>query len=240
MKLQHPFPHLNCNFQIRESQRAKNVSIKVKPPQEITLTIPVGFPPKRALQFAKDHEEWVAKQLDKAKTKQAKKTPLITSKSEYSTKLHRFIFVPHHKDEMYVRLTKDEARLHYPQQLAEDSEQVQGLVQVALRECYRKEAKNYLPRRLQELAQEHGFTYNKVSIRHSKGRWGSCSAQKNISLSLSLMRLPYHLIDYILLHELCHTIEMNHSPRFHQLLNSACGGQSKALNKELKKYTTLG
>lgn len=240
MKLQHPFPHLDCNFQIRESQRAKTVNIKVKPPQDITLTIPVGFPPKRALQFAKDHEEWVIKQLKKAQTKQAKKAPLITSASNFATKYHRFIFVPHPKDEMYVRLTKNEAYLHYPQHQTEDSEHVQGLVQLALRECYRKEAKIYLPKRLQELAQEHGFSYNKVSIRHSKGRWGSCSAQKNISLSLSLMRLPYHLIDYILLHELCHTIEMNHSPRFHQLLNSVCGGQSKILNKELKQYTTLG
>ena len=240
MKLQHPFPHLDCKLQVRESQRAQRLSIRVKPPKDVTLTLPIGYSPKQALRFAKTQEAWVAKQLEKAMQKAAIKRPSITSQSQFSTKAHRFIFVPHEKEEAFVRIFETETRLYYPKQLQQEDEQVQDLVQLALRETYRAEAKTYLPKRLEELAHHHAFSYNKVSIRDSKTRWGSCSGEKNISLSLSLMSLPYELIDYILLHELCHTVEMNHNTRFHQLLNHVCEGQSKQLNARVKKYSTLG
>jgi predicted metal-dependent hydrolase len=64
------------------------------------------------------------------------------------------------------------------------------------------------------LPARHSFHYTGVTVRNTQSRWGSCSAQKHINLSLSLMLLPEHLIDYVLLHELCHTVEMNHGERF--------------------------
>ena len=100
----------------------------------------------------------------------------------------------------------------------------------------RKEAKEYLPDRLQVLAGMHGFTYGSIRIAKSKSRWGSCSSKKNISLSLFLMQLPSHLIDYVILHELCHTVEMNHSPKFWELLDKVCDEKAKALRKELKTF----
>ena len=100
----------------------------------------------------------------------------------------------------------------------------------------RKKAKEYLPDRLQVLAVLHGFTYASIRIAKSKSRWGSCSSKKNISLSLFLMQLPSHLIDYVILHELCHTVEMNHSPKFWELLDKICNGKAKILRKELKTF----
>ena len=99
-----------------------------------------------------------------------------------------------------------------------------------------KKAWEYLPRRLQVLAGLYGFTYASMRISKSKSRWGSCSSKKNINLSLFLMRLPLHLIDYVILHELCHTVEMNHSHKFWELLDSVCNGKAKALGKELKMF----
>lgn len=102
----------------------------------------------------------------------------------------------------------------------------------------RKKAKEYLPKRLAYLAAKNGFEYNKVSLRNQKTRWGSCSRDKNISLNIALVTLPVHLIDYVLLHELTHTVHMNHSREFWDKLNEICPN-SKKYRKELKEQNPL-
>ena len=72
----------------------------------------------------------------------------------------------------------------------------------------------FLINRINELADKYGFIFNKVSIRNQKTRWGSCSKNNNISLNIQLMRLSNSLIDYVILHELVHTIVKNHSILF--------------------------
>ncbi len=107
-----------------------------------------------------------------------------------------------------------------------------------IEEALRRNAKIILPPRLYMLAGQHEFTYRSVKINSSQGRWGSCSAQQNINLSYYLILLPSHLIDYVLLHELCHTREMNHSDRFWALLDGVTDGNSAQLREELKQYRT--
>ncbi|MDR0540592.1 MAG: M48 family metallopeptidase [Dysgonamonadaceae bacterium] len=97
-------------------------------------------------------------------------------------------------------------------------------------------AKQYLPAELQRLARLHGFHYSRVKIRKSKTRWGSCSSKGIINLSFYLMLLPLHLIEYVLLHELCHTVEMNHSAAFWSLLDRHTQRPAKDLRKELRNY----
>ncbi len=104
------------------------------------------------------------------------------------------------------------------------------------REALRAEAKAKLPPMVARLAAEHGFRCGAVRIKSTRSRWGSCTVRGDINLSLSLVTLPEHLAEYIVLHELCHTVHRNHSPRFHDLLDRVTGGHSKALNKELRKY----
>lgn len=79
---------------------------------------------------------------------------------------------------------------------------------------YRDEAVSTLVKRTEEIAQEHGFSYNRVSIKNTKTRWGSCSSQKNINLHYKLIFLDDRLRDYVIIHELCHLREMNHSKYF--------------------------
>jgi predicted metal-dependent hydrolase len=114
--------------------------------------------------------------------------------------------------------------------------QEQPAVSSADETLLRNQARNYLPVELARLAKVHGFNYHAVSIRKSKTRWGSCSSKGSINLSLYLMLLPAHLIEYVLLHELCHTREMNHGPRFWALLDQFTDGKSKILRKEIKGY----
>lgn len=72
--------------------------------------------------------------------------------------------------------------------------------------------------RLQALNQHYGFMYKRVAIRNSRSRWGSCSQKGNLNFHYRLLHLPTHLADYVIVHELCHLAELNHSPRFWALV----------------------
>ena len=103
-------------------------------------------------------------------------------------------------------------------------------------EALRQQAKTELPERVAELAARFGFRYGRVTIRAARTKWGCCTARGNLWLSLFLMTLPEHLRDYVILHELCHTVHHNHSHEFHALVNSLCGGREKELAAELRQY----
>ena len=84
-------------------------------------------------------------------------------------------------------------------------------------------------------AKAYGITYAKISIRKQKTRWGSCSRAGNLSFNYRLGFLPAHLADYIIVHELCHIVEHNHSIRFWALVAQAFPNP-KVFRKELMTY----
>ena len=99
----------------------------------------------------------------------------------------------------------------------------------------RAKARRHLTGSLKRLAKEHGFTFNRVSIRSQKTRWGSCSRNNNISLNVKLVLLPEDLVDYVILHELVHTWIHNHSKSFWEELDRYVRN-SKAFASRLRKY----
>jgi len=111
----------------------------------------------------------------------------------------------------------------------EQYEQSDGAVISTLDVIDRAEAKRKLSRRLENLAAEHGFTYNRVFIRNQKTRLGTCSSRNNIGLNVKLTRLPEELMDYVILHELAHTRVKNHGAEFWSLMDKLVGsGKAKA------------
>lgn len=92
---------------------------------------------------------------------------------------------------------------------------------------YRSKAKAFLPQRTRQLAEEHGFAFGQLRIKHQKTRWGSCSAQGNLNLNLRLMMAPDAVSDYVILHELCHLRELNHSAAFWRLVAERCPDYQK-------------
>jgi predicted metal-dependent hydrolase len=114
-----------------------------------------------------------------------------------------------------------------------------ALIKEGVAKALRKEAKAYLPRRLQYLADQHGFVYDKVRFAHAKSRWGSCTHRDGlvvISLNIMLMTLPNELIDYVLLHELTHIKNPNHSAEFWADLERVCPG-AKNKRREIKRFS---
>ena len=98
----------------------------------------------------------------------------------------------------------------------------------------RVKAKTLLTSRLQQLAKNNGFSYNRVLIRNQKTRWGSCSSKNNISLNMKLIKLPDELVDYVILHELVHTRRKDHSKAFWAELDKVVG-DGKRMSSTLKK-----
>ena len=76
------------------------------------------------------------------------------------------------------------------------------------------EALKRIPERVRHFAPLVGVTYGGITIRNQHTRWGSCSSKGNLNFNCLLMLTPDHVIDYVVVHELCHRLEMNHSPRF--------------------------
>lgn len=101
----------------------------------------------------------------------------------------------------------------------------------------RRAAKADLPGRVERLSRETGLRYAGLTIRAARTKWGSCSGRNTLSFSLFLMTLPERLRDYVIIHELCHTVHHDHSPRFHALVDRLTGGNEKALARELRAFS---
>ena len=83
-----------------------------------------------------------------------------------------------------------------------------------------EKAVQYIPQRVSFFARQVGVSYGRITIRNQKSKWGSCSSQGNLNFNCLLMLCPPEVIDYVVVHELCHRREMNHSPRFWALVEA--------------------
>lgn len=113
-------------------------------------------------------------------------------------------------------IEKQLARISVEQ--GERHEKVPPEIAGKLRACAVRE----LPRRLLELAAEHGLTVSRVSVRNQRWRWGSCSPNGHICLNWRLVLMPASVCDYVMLHELMHLKRMDHSPKFWKRVERAC------------------
>ena len=138
----------------------------------------------------------------------------------------------------YASIKNQVLTITCPQATDFEREDTQVIIKQIIEKALRNEAKGILPEKVKQIANIYGFTFSSVKINKSKTRWGSCSSRKSINLSYYCMLLPEHLIDFIIKHELCHTIEMNHSEKFWALLDKISDNKAKLLTKELKTHST--
>ena len=120
------------------------------------------------------------------------------------------------------------------------SEHVQLNIRNIIERVLRIEAKRILPQKVRFYARKFGLTFDQVKINKSRTRWGSCSQKKNINLSFYLLLLTEKQIDYVVLHELAHTEEMNHSGQFWNLLTKMLGEDAKSFSRSMNKMLPEG
>lgn len=111
----------------------------------------------------------------------------------------------------------------------------------ALEQCYRRLALTYLPKRTMELARITGMLPAQITVGGARTRWGSCTADGRIRFSWRLMAVSDRAIDYVIVHELCHCWELNHSPRFWALVEAVLSDyrERKALLRQLQDHPVM-
>lgn len=214
--------------------RAKRIIVSVKPPGKVRLTVPMRVSAEEGMRFLDSKRDWVLGAVERQRAKS--RTPVI--EPPFSTRRHTLRLVPTQTDKIRVSVREGYVTVAYPGEIDHRDDLIQSAIRKGIEEAWRVEARAILPGHTEEIARSLGFRYNNISIRNTVSKWGSCSARNDISLSIHLMRLPDHLINYIIIHELCHTVHHNHGPQFHSLLDRHTAGRHLALRKQLRQYNT--
>lgn len=217
-----------------KTSRARKISITLKPFKPIRISYPYTISFKYVLGVFEKREEWIAKSFSKIKSIEKEQT-VFSSEKGYKTKFHEVFIFPFAVLKLVTKKEKEKVIVYYPQNMDVNDSDLQKYFRKVIEETYRHEAKHFLPEKVKQLANKYNFKYNNISVRNSKTRWGSCSHNNNLSFSLHLMRLPDHLIDFIILHELVHTKVKNHSKKFWDELDKVTGN-AKLFTKEIKNY----
>lgn len=211
------------------SAKASHIRIRVDTDGRLRASMPLYAPVLLVRRLVHSSRPAIRKLLE-----QHQNTSIFTSSMQIG-KSHSLITRPS-SGECSVTRHGQQIIVSLPEGKQIEDIEVQSLIRPVVIAALRKEAKSYLPRRLAYLAKLHNFSYQKVRFSHASGRWGSCSSSGTISLNIALMKLPFHLIDYVLVHELSHTVHMNHSDAFWASVTT-CDPDYKAHRHEIKNHT---
>lgn len=207
-------------YRLIRSKR-KTIAIKISLDNGIEVRVPLKASKEDIMKVIKDNEGWIKKTYEKIKKEESKAIDLKYETGEKIYFLGKEIGIEVKEDSKCAISFNGEKFLF---KMEGDVLQVPHKREQMGRELYiaylRQAGKRYLELRTRELAAQYGFEVNIIKIKNIKSRWGSCSTKNNINLNLRLMMADKKVIDYVIIHELCHTIEMNHSQNFWKLVES--------------------
>lgn len=212
------------NFKIKYKKHifSKNIKITLKQNDSILVTMPYLCPYKTAREFLLFNFQKI----------KAFKSPKKMYPKDFKTKFDTLKIIE--GDSLSFEVKNRVVNFYYPKEVEFSDEKVQKALKEAHLKALKIEAKNYLPQRLSFLANKYGFSFGKVSLRNQKTRFGSCSFKNDISLNINLLNYDFDVIDYVLIHELCHTRVKNHSAKFWLEVEKYCPNY-KLLRKQLKQ-----
>jgi predicted metal-dependent hydrolase len=203
------------SFTIRESPRAKRVILKISDQHGLEVVIPRGFNPKQVGQIIREKREWIEQTF--RKLREAGAGP------DHHRQLPETIFfaaVNRNFQVEYVPSALPYLELVHLNQanliISGDTSDLQACRDLFRRWLQHQGHLNLIPW-LEQVSAEIGLPYQRVQIRGQKSRWGSCSNRGTICLNHHLLFLRPALVRYLIIHELCHTVHLNHAAGFYQL-----------------------
>ncbi len=216
---------------VKRIHNARAIRLKITPSGSIVATLPK----RGSLSLVQRLVDSSRAQLRTLVVEHKDSGPRVYRDNESIGSSHRISFVHSDVANVSVKRQGQTIQVTLPAEMPTDEDAAQDAARGAIKKALRAEAKAYLPRRLEYLANTMNTIYSSVRYTHAKGRWGSCSSKGTISLNIALMTLPHELIDYVLIHELSHTKQMNHSPSFWRLVEEYVPDY-KPLRKQLKQH----
>lgn len=215
---------------IYSRSNARNITMRVKP-DGLYVTVP-PYTKSAAIQKAIAQYRVVLRESYNKIHRQQQITPDFRIDAEcFKLKL-----AERNSKNFTLHYGASEVTLYYPYGCDFSSKEVQATIKNGIVRALKHNAMQLLPPVLELLAQRFNMKYRKVKVNGARKRWGSCSAAGTINLSCYLILLPPHLSDYVMLHELAHTVEMNHGERFWKLLDDMTDGNALRLRKELRDF----
>jgi predicted metal-dependent hydrolase len=218
-------------YTIKVSSRARHARLKMMPHAGLVVVVPKKYSQGRIESLLREHEAWIRKTAERMDAHRPEPLP------SHDNGLPKLISFRHVAEEWNVVYRADISRTKADMQqmtlflpaLPQEGERCRRLLLSWVRQ---RAASELLPL-LAELAETRGFNYSGAGVRLLHSRWGSCSSRRVISLNTKLLFLPEPLVRHIMLHELCHTVHMDHSRSFRELLRRH-DPLSKLSERELK------
>ena len=217
-------------IKIRKNKLARSVKLSVGVDGSLRASIPYYSPEFAVRRLVNGNRDEIRKMLAAHNAKNSYQDGDLIGKT------HTLFLRKFSGEEIKISNEGNQILVQIPQEIAFENQLVQSEIRKTVSKILRKQAKAYLPRRIDFLAEKYGFSFKKLRFSHTGTRWGSCSSSGTISLNIALMNLPHHLIDYVIIHELCHTRQMNHSSKFWQEVEKYCPDYKKYV-QEIKQFS---
>lgn len=198
---------------VRRSNRASHVRIRVAPDGRLRASIPLYTPLFAVKRLVKSSRTELRAMIADSQPDTAYTDGMQIGKS------HSLVVQASSQPQPTVRRHGQQIIVRLPAGMPLNEPTLTRTIRDTIIAALRIESKSYLTKRLAFLADKHGFDYERIRFSHAGSRWGSCSSAGTISLNIALMKLPFELIDYVIIHELSHTVHMNHSEDFWQLVS---------------------
>lgn len=205
--------------------KRRTVALIVESDGSVTVRAPLRLPESAIQAFAEKHFNWIEK-------KKAEMRAIVPIRSKQYQPGENFLYLGREYSLEVVAGQHKKLILDERFKIAESAVKNAELV---FQNWYRQQAKQWIVEQVKNLAELHQLRYEKIKITSARTRWGSCSPKNTLSFSWRLMLTAPEVIEYVIIHELAHTVHHNHSKRFWNLVEKLLPNY-KARRKLLRQY----